>query len=596
MNAQQLCDGNLGDNIFERGDFGSGTDNVILVDPQIAPGYIYDSSPSPDDGSYTITNNTGEWSFLFGTWGSFSDNSNDPDGYMMVVNASFTPGLFYEELVDDLCENTLYEFSAEILNIVRTPVTGHILPNVTFLIDDVDQFSTGDVPQDETWRKYGFTFTTAPGQTSVKLSLRNNAPGGIGNDLALDNISFQPCGPSAFVTTEKTIFLCEDDNQAVDLTAEIGALDQAIQWQISLDSMIWTDLVMETEVTLVHDIFDVGKYYYRYISAGTTVELSNERCRILSDVLTVDVQGLDYELKDTICFEDSYAFGNQTLTMSGPYIENFVSSKGCDSIVSLDLTVLDREPINLDTISTDPSCFGFEDGSISINVNNGLFPPYIFEIDGVGTTSSIFDSLKAEQYTVIIEDKFGCTQNFDFTLFDPQEFVVSLPNDTSILIGEMIDIEVLGNQDITSLEWLPIETSSCGDCTFFSLQPLQSSTYIVTAITGSGCAATASINVNVDNSNPRIYIPNAMVVSRTSENTNFKIGAFAGLVTEVEHFSVYDRWGNKIHEVNNSTDNNLWDGTMQNQRVSSGEYFYILQVLLIDGNIYDFKGAVTVVE
>ena len=37
----QICEGNLGDNIFESGDFGVGLENNIKEDPQIAPGYQY---------------------------------------------------------------------------------------------------------------------------------------------------------------------------------------------------------------------------------------------------------------------------------------------------------------------------------------------------------------------------------------------------------------------------------------------------------------------------------------------------------------------------------------------------------------------------
>ncbi|MBP9872806.1 MAG: hypothetical protein KBC60_02155, partial [Haliscomenobacter sp.] len=56
-----LCTGNLGSNIFLRGNFGSGPSNVLLPDPKLAPGYIYQPSPPPNDGYYTITNNTSNW-------------------------------------------------------------------------------------------------------------------------------------------------------------------------------------------------------------------------------------------------------------------------------------------------------------------------------------------------------------------------------------------------------------------------------------------------------------------------------------------------------------------------------------------------------
>ena len=140
---------------------------------------------------------------------------------MMVVNASFDPGLFYEEEITGICENTQFEFSADIINLIQRNVTDHILPNVAFLIDDEVVLETGVITQDERWKTFAFTFTTAPGQSSVKLSLRNNAPGGIGNDLALDNIRFRACGPPTAITSNAidSIF-CQKDNPLL-LTAEL---------------------------------------------------------------------------------------------------------------------------------------------------------------------------------------------------------------------------------------------------------------------------------------------------------------------------------------------------------------------------------------
>jgi len=119
--GQDICAGNLGENIFLNGDFGSGSDVVLLTDPRIALSYFYEINPPPFDGEYTITNNS-NWASKYGTWLGIGDNSDDPNGYMMVVNADFTPGIFFEQIVDGLCENTNYAFSADIINMIMTVV------------------------------------------------------------------------------------------------------------------------------------------------------------------------------------------------------------------------------------------------------------------------------------------------------------------------------------------------------------------------------------------------------------------------------------------------------------------------------------------
>jgi hypothetical protein len=228
------CTGNLGDNIFAQGDFGRGGDIVVQTNPNIAPGFIYSTIVPFDDGRYTITNNMGLWPNNFPTWLEISDNSSDPLGYMMVVNATFAPGIFYQQNIDGLCDNTVYEFTADVINIVKSNVANHILPNVSFLIDQVERFTTGAIPQNETWKTYGFTFTTQPGQEQLTLTLRNNAPGGIGNDLALDNISFRPCGPMASIDISADGRVCENLLHPT-LSAIIESDTGSIQWQISTD-------------------------------------------------------------------------------------------------------------------------------------------------------------------------------------------------------------------------------------------------------------------------------------------------------------------------------------------------------------------------
>jgi len=140
----QVCTGNKGINIFKDGDFGSGASPLILVNPNIAPGYTY-TTGLPSDGFYSITNNTGVWN-LYPSWLAIRNNSPDPNGYMMVVNASFSPGVFYDKTIQDICGNTLYEFSADVINLIKSNTANHSDPVIDFLINGQVRFSTGLIP------------------------------------------------------------------------------------------------------------------------------------------------------------------------------------------------------------------------------------------------------------------------------------------------------------------------------------------------------------------------------------------------------------------------------------------------------------------
>ena len=592
LSAQQLCDGNLGINIFSDGDFGSGASNILSTDPGIAPGYTYQAAPAtPADGSYVITNNTAGWSFHFPTWLTLTDNSSDPNGYFMLVNASFEPGEFYSNQVTGLCENTLYEFSADIINVVRSGIAGHIFPNVSFLIDDVVVFSTGDIFQTETWNKFGFTFTTEVGQTEIKLSLRNNAPGGNGNDLALDNISFQPCGPNAFISTDQTIFLCADEINPTEIRADISAATPpAIIWQTSRDSINWMDIPGATSTTIFHDDFTVGTYYYRYISATSTIEITNEFCSIISEVLTIEVLPLTFSATDTICSGQSFIFGTQNLTTSGTYTEPFISSLGCDSIVTLDLNVLDEETILIVPSLSDPSCFGGIDGWLRLDFTPGILGPYVVAVNDNVRQDNFFERLSAGNYTVSITNRHNCTQSFDLELQDPPEFNINVPSDTLVELGESIDVSVSANQAIQEYNWSTEELSPFANILDFSFTPTVSQVHTAIAINESGCIAEQSFQVTVSINNLDVYFPNIFNPNSDTSNSFYTIGSKPGLITEVAKVNIYDRWGNLVADKSNTNDLDLWDGRINGKEAEIGIYIYLIELTLLDGNTYPFNG------
>lgn len=599
--GQGVCQGNLGENIFAAGDFGSGTAAVLQTDPGIAPGYQYTTNVPPD-GSYTICNRTGALAGLYPTWLRITDNSSDPDGYMMVVNADYQPGIFYQETVEGLCENTLYEFSADIINLVLDGTPNHIDPNVTFLIDDVPVYETGIVPKTEKWEKYGFSFITTATQSEITLSLRNNAPGGGGNDLALDNISFRPCGPSSFIGLEgeeTAIFLCKDDDPltvVADIDGNTGT-PYALRWQQSADGNTWTDMSGGDGASITHDIFVPGQYYYRYYSAANEINIQNEKCRIISDVIVITILPDRYPAVDTICIGSIYTFGTQTLNTSGVYEENFQSQYNCDSIVTLDLVMVPSLPIFANVEATDPSCFGLEDGVISIDALSGGYGGLAFVL-GDDEENSVSTNLGGGSYVATLTDRFGCTETIDIFLDQPTEIVVDLPADTTVRLGEALEINPSYSHMFVDIAWQLNGEIDCDNCESVSILPYTTHDAVVTVMDDRGCEATDSMRITVDDGG-LVHLPNIFSPNDDRINDAFTIHYFGRSVSEIEHFRVYDRWGGLIHEIKNQTTpsgSTLWDGYKVNQPVAEGIYSYSLRVKYINGSISDLLGTFTVVR
>ncbi|NRR91250.1 T9SS type B sorting domain-containing protein [Winogradskyella undariae] len=291
-----FCQGNSGDPIFSE-TFGSGTD----YGPGLPTGtttYTFVNTTGPQDGEYTISQNT----FSYG-WNLPSDHTGDVNGKALIVNASFTTGEFYNIAVSGLCENTTYEFSSWLINILPSSGCGGngIPVNVEFQIWDDTNTSllangnTGDIYGSATpnWEQYGLVFQTLPGQTSVILKIINNGAGGCGNDLAIDDIIFKSCGD--LIATEdngtgNSIEMCSTQAPFSDTITAIP--DNTVfsthfyQWQVSNDGVNWTDLAGEINASIgVSGITTTT--YYRAKVAEYAANLNNSDCLTFSDVYEI---------------------------------------------------------------------------------------------------------------------------------------------------------------------------------------------------------------------------------------------------------------------------------------------------------------------
>jgi gliding motility-associated-like protein len=330
----QSCEGTLGTNLITDGDFGSGPATIVLTDPLLAPGYTYQNNPPPEDGFYTIASTTdfGDPNFC---WTSQGDNSTDPNGYLMVVNATFDPGIFFERTLE-VCDGIHYEFSIDILNLLRIECVDGISPNIDILIDGVVIDQTGNVPQDETWYTYRTMMTIPEGTDFITLTLRNNAPGGGGNDLGIDNLSLRHCAPDLILPT-----ITSACPQGVTLEAPAAANAYPTpyyQWQRSFDGgTSWSDLVNENGATLFI-ANPVANLQYRVLVANGPVNFLTPSCRATSTPTIIELQTpLTVFQTPVICAGDTLQIGGQSLTAAGNYTVPLPGNSGCDTLLEIQL-------------------------------------------------------------------------------------------------------------------------------------------------------------------------------------------------------------------------------------------------------------------
>ena len=112
----------------------------------------------------------------------------------------------------------------------------------------------------------------------------------------------------------------------------------------------------------------------------------------------------------------------------GVYNVVVFDASGCEIAASYEVDGPDS-PLSINYVETsDVSCFGFDDGtatinpSLTINQVTGGTPPYI-NIDWGGENPN---TLLAGNYTASVTDANGCISSYDFNIYEPVEYSVSI--------------------------------------------------------------------------------------------------------------------------------------------------------------------------
>ena len=134
-------------------------------------------------------------------------------------------------------------------------------------------------------------------------------------------------------------------------------------------------------------------------------------CEADDCILVNQQQVRRHEIKDTICYGDSVVVFEEVVRKSGNYEFRQPDGQLCDSVVTLDLLVLDSMYISDSLIVKDD---GNGTGAISVNIRGGR-PPYDYSWN-TGATLPFINMLIEGVYTLEVKDANDCVQSFVFDL------------------------------------------------------------------------------------------------------------------------------------------------------------------------------------
>jgi len=604
----QLCQGSLGNPIVNI-TFGSGA-NPGQPFSAATTTYTYTSSDCPQDGYYAIRNST---SSCFGSaWHTVThDHTGDPNGYFMLVNSSFAPSAFYLDTVRGLCSNTTFEFAAWIANMLALGqgCQPSIKPDLTFTIEKTDgtvlqTFNTGSIPEQSTltWQQMGFYFVTPPGIRDVVLRIVNNAPGGCGNDLALDDITFRPCGPTIMASINgsptTSLAFCVGTAHSLTFTGNVmaGLANPSLQWQQNSNGGGWQDIPGATTNILSPNFPATtapGTYQYRL----SAVEAGNLAvCRTNSPVLSVTITppitatvssngplcaGSTLQLSVTgneqyqwsgvngfAATGTSVSIPDAQPAQSGKYYVQASNAAGCTYLDSIKV-IISPKPVAI----AGPDTSICKNEHVQLTSSGGAtyqWRPFV-GLSAANIANPVATPPDTTIYTVIVSNNAACSDTAYVVINVAPTPIVSAGPDKSILKGETTTLDGMINSGNT-YNWSP--ASYMMDITSLTPQvnPPANIDYVLSATSNFGCgSASDTVHVFVY---PDILIPNAFTPNRDGHNDTWHIPSLNAV--PVFELSVFNRYGQLVYHTQNN--NIAWNGQFKGIDQPSGGYVYLLNI------------------
>jgi len=467
-----------------------------------------------------------EWILTEGTYFNYLPSMfTGCDSIVERINVFFTDVIPATEIAETICAEDSYFFDNKDLNLSGTYeelLTSHqncdslVILSLTVREDKRETLIVHICPEEEflfgdstiiNGGIYTKTFTSAAGCDSIV-------------DLTVIEVESKFLDISAeFCSGEPFIF----DNEVLD---EGGIYRFEYISEDNLCDSTVTLILTENfpaETTLIESICEGGYIEMgsvRYMETGDYDYLTqtDKGCDSLVSLDLTVLPDVEHEFQDTICLGEVYPFGSVDLTQEGIYYDTLFNSNGCDSLVILDLVV--------------------GQNLTKINVEEEL------------------------------EESYG-------------ETLILEPNVSG---GDLITSEWFESEEVISNELVLVYVVQDDNWLFFE------STNDLYCVSIDSVFVRARIDIN-------IYFPNIISPDGDGFNDLFNIGA-SETVRNSQLF-VYDRWGNQMYIGAVIEDRNIgtgWDGTFRNEFVQNGTYAYLVKVEFINGERKTYSGEIQVLR
>jgi gliding motility-associated-like protein len=222
------------------------------------------------------------------------------------------------------------------------------------------------------------------------------------------------------------------------------------------------------------------------------------------------------------------------------------------------------------------------------NGSSFRWDPQLSLINANTLTPSAFP-LQTRTYTLLGYDTLGCPKpGVDrITVNVRPEIIANAGNDTAIVTGQPLKLHGSGSDFFA---WSPetgLNSTSVSDPVAIVNRNIS---YVLKTFNSSGCFDLDTINVQVFQTMPDIFVPNAFAPGGL--NTELRPKAVG--ISTMDYFRVFNRWGQLVFQT--SQFNKGWDGRINGIGQPNGTYVWMVSGTDYTGKKVVKKGTATLIR
>jgi gliding motility-associated-like protein len=598
----QLCSGTLGAPVTTI-DFGAGP-NPGTANSNISVNYQYSNQDCPAESFYALRNTTmfcfnNDWQVV-----AFDHTPNDPNGYFLIVNALTGPSLIFTDTIFGLCANNPVQVDAWVLNLLKPAAcSGNgIDPNLTFIVTDMagntlGQKNTGDLVEIDQpqWTNHNFLFN-APANGTVIIKVMSNAAAGCGNEFALDDIIFRPCGPSisaTFASGGTQLSFCGSSPQPIVMNSAYSGnyANPVYQWQVSSSSgASWTNIAGANATSYSTTPTTGGEYWYR-CTVTDLATAANPNCTFASNTLRVSigpppfVQATNYVYG---CYGSTVYFiaaggtyyewwgpngfhsnlqqpeiPNVDYSHTGDYIVKVTTHLGCSGYDTISLTIYDAPVATLSPTSIS-ICEG---DSVQLNAGGSLRYKW-------SPSNGLSNDTIPNPWAKPVDDVTYMVRVYnEYTCYDTVSARVTVWKNQYFRKNKPVQLDGGASGSNITYSWSPPTYLDNPNYLKPIAKPPASMTYTLTVVSNNGCGiATDDVKLEAID---KLFIPTGFTPNNDGLNDRWEIVTFEDYEDAVAE--VYNRYGQLVYR-GYAKSYKPWDGTFKNKPCLPGVYVYLVNL------------------